>query len=84
VSMNDDRSPLLDLMNCIVCHQTMNLRRSIRIIRAMTLSIIGANCVATLSGYVYFVEAESRKGRYGFRSLAPDMLRTRGPKQNKR
>jgi hypothetical protein len=28
VSMNDDRSPLLDLMNCIVCNQTMKLEKS--------------------------------------------------------
>jgi len=27
VSMNDDRSPLLDLMNCIVCDQTMKLEK---------------------------------------------------------
>ena len=27
VSMNDDRSPLLDLMNCIVCDQTMRLEK---------------------------------------------------------
>ena len=27
VSMNDDRSPLLDLMNCIVCHRTMKLKK---------------------------------------------------------
>ena len=28
MSMNDDRSPLLDLMNCIVCNQTMKLEKS--------------------------------------------------------
>ena len=27
MSMNDDRSPLLDLMNCIVCNQTMKLEK---------------------------------------------------------
>jgi hypothetical protein len=27
VSLNDDRSPLLDMMNCIVCHQTMKLEK---------------------------------------------------------
>jgi hypothetical protein len=27
VSTNDDRSPLLDLMNCIVCDQTMKLEK---------------------------------------------------------
>ena len=27
VSMNDDRSPLLDLMNCIVCDQAMKLEK---------------------------------------------------------
>jgi hypothetical protein len=25
--MNDDRSPLLDLMNCIVCNQAMKLEK---------------------------------------------------------
>jgi transposase-like protein len=27
MSMNDDRSPLLDLMNCIDCDQTMKLEK---------------------------------------------------------
>ena len=27
MSMNDDRSPLLDLMNCIVCDQPMKLEK---------------------------------------------------------
>jgi hypothetical protein len=26
--MNDDRSPLLDLMTCIVCNQTMKLEKA--------------------------------------------------------
>jgi hypothetical protein len=28
VEMNDDKSPLIDLMNCIVCSRTMKLARS--------------------------------------------------------
>jgi transposase-like protein len=27
VSLNDDRSPLLDMMNCIVCDQAMKLEK---------------------------------------------------------
>ena len=27
MSQNDNRSPLVDLMNCIDCHQTMNLEK---------------------------------------------------------
>jgi hypothetical protein len=26
--MNDDKSPLTDLMSCIVCHRTMKLEKS--------------------------------------------------------
>ena len=26
-SMNDDKSPLLDLISCMICHQTMKLEK---------------------------------------------------------
>jgi hypothetical protein len=46
---NDDKSPLIDLINCIECNQTMKLEKAPPTLKELTSFNIAAACVTELS-----------------------------------
>ena len=74
MSLNDDRSPLLDMMNCIVCDQPMKLEKIDPDDGATTSLNIGANCAAALSDCVCFAEVANKADPR--RTIAPSYFET--------
>jgi hypothetical protein len=77
-SLIDDRSPLLDMMNCIVCDHTMKLEKIDPDDGGITSSNIGANSAAASSDCVCFAEVANKAGprrtialSYSKRHLSP-------------
>ena len=50
---NDDTSPLINLISCIVCNETMKVEKSSPDTEGGEVINIGAACATELSGYVY-------------------------------
>ena len=60
--LNDDKSPLIDLLTCIVCKRTMKLEKSaLPTLKAGTSFNIVASCATELSVCGYSAEVEMRR-----------------------
>jgi hypothetical protein len=59
--LNDDKSPLIDLLSCLVCEQTMKLEKSSPDVVVGTSFNIVANGVTELSWCDFSAEVELRR-----------------------
>jgi hypothetical protein len=59
-AVNDDKSPLIDLIRCVVCNETMKLDKAPPTPKEGTSFNIGAACATELSGCDYSAEVEIR------------------------
>jgi hypothetical protein len=57
---NDDKSPLIDLLNCIVCSQAMKIEKSSPTMTVWTSFNIGAGGATELNVCDYSAEPEMR------------------------
>jgi hypothetical protein len=59
--LNDDKSPLIGLLNCIVCKETMKLENSPPTLKVKTSFSIVASGATELSGYDSSAEVAMRR-----------------------
>lgn len=59
--LNDDKSPLINLLSCIVCKRTMKLEKALPTLRVVTSFNIVASCAKELSWCDYSAEVEMRR-----------------------
>jgi hypothetical protein len=59
--LNDDKSPLIGLLSCIVCNETMKIEKSAPTPTVGTSSNIDARGATELSGCDFFAEVAMRR-----------------------